>query len=387
MKINTVKLTIAGLIVSVVAVLLASGCPKPVPSPTPSPKPAPSPVAPASKPAASPAAAVPSPKPAASAGEVFKLNYHGAFPRGDMMFEIAQADWAKTLVEKAKGRIVFEKTYAAGELVQQRDVFPSITKGVIEVGDYSWVWHAGTTPEGQVTWLPMLYESMAQQADVYWRVQRPIIDKLYQEKFNQKVLCLTANYSGGMFTIKGKPVQKMADLKGLKIRTMGGVTTTYLEALGAGTVTMTPIEVASALATGAVHGTMMGEILIRDQGWVSMIPNVLGNTQFWTHDTVCWNLDSWKKLPPDLQQLIEQHSWEVNYRGAIVDNPARMAECRRDVVKMGGTYNWIPDNELPLWKEKAQIQWEWYAKQSPLCKQLLDATLAYLGTSFLKVKK
>ena len=314
--------------------------------------------------------------PKAAPDKVFKLKYSGAFAKTTEFEQVTTALWIRPLEKLSGGRLQFD-VYAEGELVSAKNLHDAVTSGAVDVSNNCYLWNSGTIPEVSVTWLPLLYEDPAQEAAVWWDVQRPFFDELYQKNWNQKVLNIIGQCENNIWT--SKPVLKLEDMKGLKIRAAGGVQSKFIEALGAGAVSMTPPEAIPALQTGALDGITFNASTIIDMDLFKAVPNVVRPHGFYAHLNMFWNLDSWKKLPADLQDIIVEHSRKVNYLEGAVTVPARMKKQWQTVEGRGQKINTLPAAEQARWQQKAKEAWDWYATQSPGSKKLLDMTLEYLG--------
>ncbi|MFH0914126.1 MAG: TRAP transporter substrate-binding protein DctP [Chloroflexota bacterium] len=314
-------------------------------------------------------------QPAPSPAQVFKLKLHGGFPKGDPWHENLNRAWMDPLPALSNGRLQFEE-YTGGQLVAAPELHDALSKGMIDITNTAWIWYTGTVPEASITWLPLMYESSQQQVDVFWKVQRPIMDKLYREKYKQVVLSM--GYSSPLNIWTNKPVRKMEDLKGLKLRATGGVTSKYLQELGAGVVSMTAPEAVPALQSGALDGVTYEASTFKTYDLYKIAPYVIYPAHIWCHVGIFWNLDSWNKLPADLQDIIMKHSEKVNYQQGQ-DSIALTKKAFEEAKARGVTVTELPKEELARWEVKARAVWDWFAAQSPTSKQLLTETMKYIG--------
>jgi TRAP-type C4-dicarboxylate transport system substrate-binding protein len=104
-----------------------------------------------------------------------------------------------------------------------------------------------------------------------------------------------------------KRVNKLEDLKGMKLRSTGTVAK-IVSALGAVPVAMPQTETYEALSKGIVDGLMSPvEVL---QGW--KFGEVVGNTTldlgtaYGLGFFIVMNKEKWNSLPPDIQKIIEK---------------------------------------------------------------------------------
>lgn len=102
-----------------------------------------------------------------------------------------------------------------------------------------------------------------------------------------------------------RPIEKLEDIKGLKIRHPGGMMgPLYIGALGASAMTVPGTEVPVALNQGVVDGLVTTIVHYHDARW---------HTKYLTLPFYCSyslpflvNLNWWNKLPEDIRQIIEK---------------------------------------------------------------------------------
>ena len=249
--------------------------------------------------------------------------------------------------------------------------------GAVDIAQNCGPWYAGTIPEASMLWLPLLYDRYGDIASVFYEVQRPIFDQLLQDKANQRVMQLCFVTPQYLWT--NKAIHKMEDLQGLKIRAPGGATSVFFESLGASVVSMTASEAVPALQSGALDGVTYSPPSIINYDLYRIIPYMLKPPFQWANGEIHWNLDTWNKLPPDLQEMIEEFSRYSSYRSATVLQPGRAGQWDIDLAKNNEQIIHLSPEEYDRWAVKAKASWEWYTKQTPLCAEILDRTLEYLN--------
>ena len=175
-------------------------------------------------------------------------------------------------------------------------------------------------------------------------------------------------HAGFLFQTK-KPILKMADLKGLKLRaaSRGGVW--LLEALGATGVGLPLPQIPQALSKGVIDGvTLPYEIApaVKTQDLVSHFSKLagaqprLGTNVF----TFLMNKASYDKLPADLQKVIDANSGR-NIALAAGENWDAIEAPGRKVIeaKSKNKFHVIPAAEVAKMKAAAEPVFErWYAE-------------------------
>lgn len=153
-----------------------------------------------------------------------------------------------------------------------------------------------------------------------------VVDKRLQEKFNAKLLGL---WPAGPQVIFCKPeIQKLADLKGMKVRVGDQSSANFVSGLGATGVPMPFGEVQQSLARGVVDCAITGPSSANAGGWPEATTTVLPLALQLAVNGYAINLNTWKKLSPDaqekLQKSIEQLSENIwSYSEELYDDAMR----------------------------------------------------------------
>ena len=143
------------------------------------------------------------------------------------------------------------------------------------------------------------------------------LEKLHNEKTNSHYL--VRNGTGLTFQFgSNKPIKAVDDIKGMSIR--GNPTTVQIvKALGANPVQMAPGDVYTALERGVVQAHITPAFMIRTLGLVKVTKYLIFPGFFDTPNVLLVNLNTWKKLPKHLQDLLTEeadaHSrrmWDFN---------------------------------------------------------------------------
>ena len=115
---------------------------------------------------------------------------------------------------------------------------------------------------------------------------------------------------GGFYLLTKKKPEKLADLKGLKMRT-GALYDKMMRELGMVPVTINQPETYTALEQGTVDGLAWPTFGVRSIGWTRHVKYVI-DLPFYdaSNVIVLMNLDKWKKLPGDVQKTIIEKTVE-----------------------------------------------------------------------------
>jgi TRAP-type C4-dicarboxylate transport system substrate-binding protein len=154
----------------------------------------------------------------------------------------------------------------------------------------------------------------------------------------------------GYVSTRSKPVYKMADLKGMRLRTYGG-NAKFLTALGGAPVAMPMTEVYDALSRGMVDGLLTGIGPLYGFRTGEHIKYVTLNklTSYTAAQAVIMNKKVWSSLPPDIQKILDDLSTEyIEKFGQAWDKQDREALAK---YKSTLTFISLPKDEDQRWAD------------------------------------
>ena len=167
-----------------------------------------------------------------------------------------------------------------------------------------------------------------------------------------KVLYIHAHGPGLLHT--KKPVNKIDDLKGMKIRATG-FSAKVVKALGGVPVAMPQGGTYEALQKGVVEGTFSPMEVLK--GW-KQAEVVKSNTEcysvgYTTTFFVVMNLDKWNALPADLKKVFDEVSEKyVDIHGQVWDSTDE--EGRKYTESLGNKIIPLSDDESARWRKAVE---------------------------------
>lgn len=225
--------------------------------------------------------------------------------------------WTETLPAASNGEISVQMTTFDQMGIKGSDVYRLLSDGVFDVGMTVADYTVGDAPELEGLDVPLIATS-AESAQTMVEAARPMVADIMKQRFNAQLLAI-APYPPQVVFCK-EEVSSLEDLKGRKVRGSGRMTTKLLEAMGAVGVNVSFAEVPGALERGVVDCAVTGAGSGYSAGWweVSsyLLTLPLGG---WDPVVTAVNLEKWKSLPPEHQELIrseivsafEKPAWEA----------------------------------------------------------------------------
>lgn len=240
----------------------------------------------------------------ASAQKVITLNYSNFFPAPHKNSIIAQ-QWCKEVEKRAAGKVKITY-FPGGTLTPAAQTYDNVVKGIADIGESCFAYTRGKFPMMETLDLPLGYKtgvSATNLVNAFYAKFQP------KELADVKVLWLHAHGPGILHS--KKPVSKLEDLKGMKIRATG-LAAKVVQALGAAPVGTTMPETYDALRTGVADGAMAPVEALQGWKWGEVVKSTTQNfgSGYTTAMFIVMNKAKWNSLPPDVKKIFEDVSKE-----------------------------------------------------------------------------
>lgn len=293
--------------------------------------------------------------------------------------------WVKKIEEATKGKVKID-IFPAQTLAKGPDIWNAVKTGMADMG---WCFHgywADMTPLSDVITLPSLpFKTAEKGSEVLWKLYEkfPAIQKEYKDVH---VITLYASSPYFLITTK-KQVKTMEDIKGLKIRVVGGPPTEQMKALGAIPTLIPMPDTYLSMDRGVIDGMGAPWEAIHGFRLYEIVKNYTIAPLSAVYFSISMNKAKWDSLPPDVQKAISSAGgleagkfWGKNW----FDEAEKGVE---DLIKKG-KYEMnkyvLPDQEAARWRKTAgEPLWQDWVKRMeskgrPEARQVLDAALEML---------
>ncbi len=244
------------------------------------------------------------------------------------------------LVNQRGGGQLEIKIQGGPELIPVKEAIGAISKGVIDMFhdnnvNFPIAWAADYLPAsiGVKVWEDKDFLS--------------ILDNFHRKKVNAVLLGGAAN-SFHFYLVTKKPVTKMEDLKGLRIRSTGGFSTIAVQTLGGSPATIATAEVYTALERGTVDGQFRGIAGLLDYKEYEVVNNVITQGLFAGNAMFLINQDVWNKLSPDAQKILKDAVADTHKWGATFCADTEKSSAK-ELVSKGMKFNTLSDDECARW--------------------------------------
>jgi TRAP-type C4-dicarboxylate transport system substrate-binding protein len=274
-----------------------------------------------------------------------KLTYSNFFPPFHIQSKLAEA-WCKEVEKRTNGRVKVEY-FPKGTLTKAKQCYDGVVTGISDIGLSVLAYTAGRFPVLSAIDLPLGYTS--------GKVATAIANQ-YVQTFNPKeiqdtkVMYLHAHGPGLVHT-RDKPVRKLEDLKGLKLRGHG-TSAKFQKALGAIPVGKPMPECYQMIQKGVVEGASYP--FEANKGWrlaeVTKYSTAAFSAAYTTTFFVVMNKAKWNALPSDIKKIIEaiNKEWEDKH-GEAWDSSDLIGV--QYFLSKGGTIIGLDSKEAARWEK------------------------------------
>jgi len=265
------------------------------------------------------------------------------------------------MVEERLGDLIKIEYLGGADVIPAFDQFEAIGTGVVDIG-----WNATSYAVGEMP----VADAMSLIPDAWKAREAGILDlwrEVHKEKLNVFLLGLTGGGPGGGYSFfTNFEVNTLEDFKGKDFR-VAPMYIPFLEALGAGVVSIPPEDVYTALERGVVDGIGWPSIGVTGAGYHEVIKYRIV-PEFWhSHGSIVVNYDTWASLPEDLRKELDEIATEVEKYVAEVHNPKVLAEETKELLAAGVIINELkPEVAQEFLRFSRESVWEHVLPADPI---------------------
>jgi TRAP-type C4-dicarboxylate transport system substrate-binding protein len=316
--------------------------------------------------------------------EVVKLTYSVFFPPTHIQCKTAEL-WAEEVKKRTNGTVEIT-LYPAGTLTKADQCYDGVVNGISDIGMSCFAYTRGRFPLLEGLDLPLGYPTGLAATQIATAMAQEFAPA---ELEDVKLMYIHA-HGPGILASK-KPVQKLEDMTGLKVRATG-LSAKIVQTLGATPVAMSQPETYEALQKGVVDATLCPVETLKGWKQGEVINSVTDSSVigYTTAMFVVMNKNSWAKLSGDQQKIITDVNAEwVDKHGqawdeADAEGMAFIHELNRQVIPLSA-------EEQQRWVEAVKPILDEYlaaaaAKNLP-GREFLDKTQAMIQAKKTAVQK
>jgi len=249
------------------------------------------------------------------ADAVITLKYAN-FPPSSTFPCVQMEHFAEVVAARTDGRVKI-RTYPGGMLLDARAIYDGVINGTADIGNFAMSYQPGRFPVAEALDLPHFFPD----AKTATRSLEAVMDEFNPPEFKD-VVVLSVFTCPPAVLMTTRPVESVADIKGLSIRS-SGTGAEIMKRLDAIPTSMPQSEVPEALQKNRVAGNLSSAEVLKDMNYAVSCPNVFAADLGVVSFAVVMNKRKFERLPEDLQKILRELGREQSHwTAAYVDNHA-----------------------------------------------------------------
>ena len=308
--------------------------------------------------------------------ETWKIQAH--LPTGHTVYQFID-DWVKEVNTMLGGRLTLE-LYTAKAIIPPNETLEAVQMGIIDGDITSPAYFAGRDPA-----IPLLADLIGAYRNWFEAATwceygggKELYQKMYKGFGAHFVGCPNAGIES---VASKKPINSIADFKGVKMRAPSGTATQLLKEMGASPVNLSGGEVYNALEKGVIDAADLSDYVAnKSLGLHKVAKYALVDFHSMPVLSLTVNMKKWNAQPKDIQAILNMATrdmgTQINMRQLMLRGPAEKDDLENHGVTI---INWSDEERKKMRAMAAKI-WEKESKKSDFAKQAYDNQISYLKT-------
>jgi len=268
--------------------------------------------------------------------------------------------WTEQVTQCSGGAVKFEIFPGGTQLGNVAKQQEQVMAGVVDIAHGLHGIPRGRFPRTSLIELPFMTRDAGAASKVLWEMYP---DYLAPEYRGLKVLALHA-HNGGLIHTSNKKVEKMEDLKGLRLRTPSPAVSEMLTSLGATPQGLPPGEVYENIQKNVIDGTVFPWDPVKSYGLNEVLKYHLDAGSYTVPFFFVMNQRKYDSLPENVRQCIDQASGDALV-AKFGDWWNKWDEAgRKEAEQAGHTITTLSDEERERWREALKPTTDAYIKQT-----------------------
>lgn len=301
----------------------------------------------------------------AGAAQALELKFADIHPAGYPTV-VAEESMGKTLTKETNGELTF-KYFPGGVLGSEKEVIEQMQVGAVQLSRVSLGIVGPVVPDVNVFNMPFIFRDQQHMRNV---IDGPVGDEILGKITNSEFgLVALAWMDGGTRNIyTKKPVRKLEDLKGMKIRVQGNpMFIDMMNAMGGNGIAMDTGEIFSALQTGVIDGAENNPPTLLEH-------NHFQNAKFYSltghlilPEPIVMSKITWEKLTPDQQAQVKTAAKAAQAEERVLWD--KKSAASEEKLKAAGV-EFITVDKKPFYDATASVREKYGAPYADLIKKI-----------------
>src|SRR6056297_532046 len=293
-------------------------------------------------------------------------------------------EWANSIEQKSGGELIIKPYPAKSVAADNNGLFEAVRNGVLQGMNPFTLYWSGKIPASVFLSSYPAGPDQPHQWDIMF-YSMGMLEKT-REIYKKFGLFYVGPIQHDANIIHSKkPVNSLADLKGMKIRVPGGMVAEVFQQFGVSTVSLPGSDIFPALEKGTIDAAdFVGPAVNYELGFSQVTdyiifgpPGVMSIYQPVDLMDLTVSMRAWNSISPELQQLVEDEVRiysQKHYLAIQERNIAAMEKFKAD----GDTVTRLSQEDLETWRKAAIPIWFNWANKNEDARDILDIQLEYM---------
>lgn len=275
--------------------------------------------------------------------------------------------WAQEMEKLTNGRLKIQ-FFPPGALAPTAEVINFLEKGVFDAAMCYGAYYTGAVPETAITTNIPMGPKTTDEAWEVWH-KRGLQEILRPAFAARNIMYYMTPVDPTYVYMTKTPINKLDDLKGKKIRAVGMVGK-FTQLLGAAVVNVPGPEIYMALKLGTADGALYSATGYKDRKLNEAAPYRAYPSLNIILTDLYINMDSLKKLPPDIRSILDKNTEQLLYKGGLLN--AKDDEAAQVWADQNGSKRtYLSDADIKKATKLAQTLWDDIAKKNERCAKAI----------------
>jgi TRAP-type C4-dicarboxylate transport system substrate-binding protein len=250
---------------------------------------------------------------AAYAEDKITLRLADSLPVGHIIHDAVTKPFIEAVGKRTNGEVAIAH-YPAEQLGKAKDLLRLTQSGVVDIGYIVPSYASDKMPLTAVAELPGGFRNACHGTAAYWSLTHDG-NFLAEKEFAPNGIRPLITFALPTYQIllsTRKPVNSLADIEGLKIRTAGGALDLMMRAIKAVPIRMSPPEIYESMSRGTLDGAMLGYQSAVSYDLIGLLKTGTLNEPL-SSVVITYSISAakWKALPESVQKVLAEEGERI----------------------------------------------------------------------------
>jgi len=244
---------------------------------------------------------------------VLTLRLADSLPAGHIIHESVTKPFMEAVEKRTGGKVVISH-FPAEQLGKAKDMLRLTQSGVVDIGYIVPSYASDKMPLTAVAELPGGFHNACHATAAYWALTRDgqfLAEKEFAPNGIRPLITFVLPTYQILLSTR-KPINSLADLEGLKIRTAGGALDLMVRSIKAVPIRLSPPEIYESMSRGTLDGAMIGYQSAASYDLIGLVKTGTLNEPL-SSVVITYSISNakWKALPQSVRDVLAEEGERI----------------------------------------------------------------------------